>query len=118
MSGAESESSGATASTSAERIAPASSCHTAQVAKWKLTWCKRIGDPALSFIRDYLPNLAPDFKLMQGHPGTAFRVVFYHSNCEAWLPLETLLTRLSQQMPTTFRNADMKARCHLLRQVV
>ena len=74
-----------------------------------------IGDPALSFIRGYLPKVSGDLKLMPRHHGTAFRVVYYHSGCAAWWPLRDMLEHLSLQTRFNAANPDQQ---HFLHQVV
>jgi len=64
-----------------ERIAP---LHLNTVALWRLTCCKRFGDPLLSFIRLILPKLAKEPTPMPGHKGTYFRSVYYSSDWVVW----------------------------------
>ena len=91
---------------------PASAAQDVHVAVWKLTGCKRIGKPALDFIREFLPNVAKDLKLMPSHRGTAFRVAYYDSRCGAWWSLDGLMKHLRT-------NVELRAaQPHILRQVV
>ena len=57
--------------------APTQSVHTVPpelnpnaVAVWRLTCCKRFGDPLLSFVRSLLPKVAGELTAMPSHPGT------------------------------------------------
>ena len=100
--------------------APAQSEHTvppelnpSAIEVWRLTCCKRFGDPLLSFIEALLPKVAKDLALMPDHPGTAFCTVYYHSECVEWWSMEGLLKHLT----SNFLAMDDQ-RCHFLRHVV
>ena len=101
--------------------APAQSAHTVpqqlspNTEVWRLTHCKRFGDPLLSFVKNLLPNVAGDLAVMPSHSGTDFRTVYYSSECTEWFSMQGLFLHLgigNVSIP------DEQQRQHFLKQVV
>jgi hypothetical protein len=71
-----------------ERIAPP----ITSLAVWRLTRCKRFGEPLLSFVTELLPKLAGQLTVKKGHPRTDFFALYYSSGCGEWWSMLELLT--------------------------
>jgi hypothetical protein len=73
-----------------ERFAPP----ITSLAVWRLTRCKRFGEPLLSFVTELLPKLAGQLTVKKGHPGTDFFALYYSSGCGEWWSMRELLTHM------------------------
>jgi hypothetical protein len=85
------------------------------VAVWRLTRCKRFGDPLLSFVKKLLPKVAEGLTAMPDHPATDFRTVYYSSPCEDWWSMHGVVNHFRIKLP---RHYDRTSSVHVLRQVV